>query len=383
MRETFRACGVVAVEGALGDGFVERLHQDLDDTLHPYLESRRSIRETLRTAMVSRRNLRTLWQTNRTLQRELLLAAGNEYKERDDGRIDLRLPWRQPFNNSALLLNPFIFGALRSLLGESVELKSAHAIHALSAKGGGGSTGHVEQHWHRDTGLLFAPDSDFHLSDVHKRESGVHLPPYAINAFIPLVPFSEENGPTEFTLGSHLWGDVWADDEEAEAPLIDHRFLVRPGTIILSDYRTIHRGTVNRSPLPRPMLMLIYGRDWWTDVINYGMGDYGGVNTAKARSRARSSSQPEVESTVGPDSARSPLARAKSHALLQSTPVRAHESSVVSGEPTLTGGRAEVGEPPVPSLSEMMYWGLSTLWERGLTLELQEAFASQHQSRVP
>mmetsp|Transcript_8212 Transcript_8212/g.20160 ORF Transcript_8212/g.20160 Transcript_8212/m.20160 type:complete len:144 (+) Transcript_8212:1303-1734(+) len=35
------------------------------------------------------------------------------------------------------------------------------------------------------------------------------------------------------------------------------------------DYRTVHRGTVNKSPARRPMGMLIWGRDWWSDSINY------------------------------------------------------------------------------------------------------------------
>ena len=36
------------------------------------------------------------------------------------------------------------------------------------------------------------------------------------------------------------------------------------------DYRTVHRGTSNNSKEPRPVTMLIYGRPWWNDVVNYG-----------------------------------------------------------------------------------------------------------------
>lgn len=75
--------------------------------------------------------------------------------------------------------------------------------------------------------------------DVHRRGGGVQLPPYAINVFVPLVDFTRDVGPTEFTLGSHMWGSTWADDEEAEAPLVDHAFLV-PKACATVSYPTPH-----------------------------------------------------------------------------------------------------------------------------------------------
>ena len=44
-----------------------------------------------------------------------------------------------------------------------------------------------------------------------------------------------------------------------------------PGAAIFGDYRTLHRGTANRSPEPRPLLMHVYGREWWSDAVNYGV----------------------------------------------------------------------------------------------------------------
>ena len=43
------------------------------------------------------------------------------------------------------------------------------------------------------------------------------------------------------------------------------------GAAIFGDYRTLHRGTANRSPEPRPLLMHVYGREWWSDAVNYGV----------------------------------------------------------------------------------------------------------------
>ena len=87
------------------------------------------------------------------------------------------------------------------------------------------------------------------------------------------------DGPTEFTLGSHMWGARWSE----EACFIRRDCAIRsfdlaPGSVVIADYRTVHRGTRNASPSPRLLAMLVYGRPWWSDSVNYyeGRGDYGG-----------------------------------------------------------------------------------------------------------
>ena len=47
--------------------------------------------------------------------------------------------------------------------------------------------GNEDQHWHRDTDLLFPNDELFADRDVHDSLHGIHEPPYAINMFVPLV----------------------------------------------------------------------------------------------------------------------------------------------------------------------------------------------------
>lgn len=158
-----------------------------------------------------------------------------------------------------------------------------------------------EQHWHRDTSLLFAADNNVHELDVHARENGMHEPPYALNMFIQLAEMEKVNGPTEFILGSHLWATIWADDE-ADDCCEDYMFTgMPPGSLIISDYRTIHRGTINLSRKPRPLAMFIYGRDWWTDTINYGLGDYGGLKTTASEAARHVLSQSEVTHMLAED----------------------------------------------------------------------------------
>ena len=154
-----------------------------------------------------------------------------------------------------------------------------HLVHTLPAREGGGYTGRNAQHWHRDTGLLYEGDERFHLrEDVHARAGGLHLPPYvghyrrcaglsiecvtksphqrtsptsyALNVFVPLVDFTETNGPTEFTLGSHMWGSTWADDEEVRKGF---------GGGGGSDSRD---NTKRRSRRPRDSQRNSYGHEW-------------------------------------------------------------------------------------------------------------------------
>ena len=91
---------------------------------------------------------------------------------------------------------------------------------------------------------------------------------YAVNQFVTLVDSTATSGPTEFTLGSHQWGTRWSDDE-ADPTVTDTRFFVKKGSVVLSDYRTVHRGTVNTGSRRRPLGMLIWGRPWWSDTVNY------------------------------------------------------------------------------------------------------------------
>lgn len=35
------------------------------------------------------------------------------------------------------------------------------------------------------------------------------------------------------------------------------------------DYRILHRGTANKTSLPRPVYVLTFGKSWYKDTLNY------------------------------------------------------------------------------------------------------------------
>ena len=103
--------------------------------------------------------------------------------------------------------------------------------------------------------------------------------------------------------------------------------------MIISDYRTIHRGLANLSPNVRPLAMLVYGRQWWNDKTNYGEGDYGGVVPVKKKSSMRP----------------------------------------VSHQPNVSKPSAEQ--------AKRMFWGLVSKWEAGLSEQLRQEYFKQQASR--
>ena len=168
-----RACGVVAIDrGCVSDAQGAALRDALRAKL-----SRCSPRGDLR----PRSSARGRWLPLRALRDAVanvsLLAAGAVYRERDDARIDLTLDAAE---RSALLPNPFLAApCCGGLLRAAARLRPRRTASSRSRRA-------RAQHWHRDTGLLFADDDDFHLEGVHAARRGVHLPPCALNAFIHL-----------------------------------------------------------------------------------------------------------------------------------------------------------------------------------------------------
>ena len=346
---------------------LDGVERALSESLAPFLDSRKRVRGYLRNAMANHASLRELWHGQGSpIRNESLFRAGHFYRERDDGRVDQKIPWAEPYSKPSLLFNAAGMSLVGALLGDRAELKGLHAIHALGRGDTFGTsdfaTTREPQHWHRDTELLWSANSDNLVADrdTHAYGSGVFTPPYAVNVFVPLRVLGESDGPTEFTLGSHLWGDIWGPWEEAEAPLDDVTFAMAPrGTLIFSDYRTIHRGTVNHGVKRRSILMLIFGRKWWEDRTNYGAEDYGGTSIAEIDSSFRMMATRKVR---GQAAALSNMVRRAMGSGLLSESTVFHRSS----EACLTSE----GEVGIESLKEKMFWSLTAMWEEGLRSEL-------------
>ncbi len=182
----------------------------------------------------------------------------DEVASRCFGRLDIRYGMDQPpFSNDEVIANKVILPIIHSLLGKSARLVYTGLILSFPNS--------ANQPWHQDGTALFDEDDGF--------TSNMHLPPYALNVFVPLDDVDEKIGPTEFILGSH-YGNVAKkiiqeppnnQDVSAIGPLLNI------GDVLIYDYRVCHRGTSNLSlEKTRPMIYLMYARPWFYEHLNFG-----------------------------------------------------------------------------------------------------------------
>lgn len=165
---------------------------------------------------------------------EPLLAAylrGSE-PNRGTSRHQMYLPFEAPFSDPALWANPTVLEVVERVLGPDFECTYYGSDTPFP--------GSDHQPVHQDGGPLF-PEWDS------------RPPMYCVALNVPLVDVDDQNGPLEWFAGHDRPGT------EAEP----QRFTAAAGTILLRDTRVWHRGSPNRGHDPRPMLGLLYTRDWY------------------------------------------------------------------------------------------------------------------------
>ncbi|HWC63949.1 MAG TPA: phytanoyl-CoA dioxygenase family protein, partial [Rhizomicrobium sp.] len=153
-----------------------------------------------------------------------------------------------PFGQPLLFGNPLLVNFLAPLLGNDLmRLGSVTAVASFP--------GAEMQHIHRDHQQLFHEFAQI----------GPALPLYAVNVSIPLIDIDAQTGPTAIWPGSHRWGEK----QEASPHLGMASVPFKRGDAILIDYRTMHTGLPNNSQAVRPILYLVYTREWFFDDNNH------------------------------------------------------------------------------------------------------------------
>ena len=166
-----------------------------------------------------------------------------------DGRLHLAIALRGALLEPALYAHPLIMALLRGTFGTPFVIDHVNVVTALP--------GATDQKYHRDHPDLFGSGSAF----------GATLPCYAVMLGIPMIDLDAECGTTQLFAGSMAseGRGKWEPPEvgTAVSPL------VRRGGCFLMDYRLWHRGLANRSSRARPILYILYAREWFTDVVNF------------------------------------------------------------------------------------------------------------------
>ena len=174
-------------------------------------------------------------------------------------RYTVTIPWAAPFSDPAIYEHPVILEFLDRYWQAANYLVTCYHSNTPCS-------GSAFQVWHRDTNLA-AEIPHVCLENVP-----------TVGVKFPLVDTSEENGSfevlpaTQYLVDPAIEGRQKYDDilSRGDFPSI-HRLNLKKGSMWIQDPRTLHRGTPNRSPDPRPELVVCYCRDWYTIPQNVEM----------------------------------------------------------------------------------------------------------------
>jgi ectoine hydroxylase-related dioxygenase (phytanoyl-CoA dioxygenase family) len=165
-----------------------------------------------------------------------------EPTNRGANRFQMYLPFEMPFADPLLYAHPTVLKVLENLFGQDIIC------------------------------TYFASDTPFPGSDYQKvhldgrlpfPENAYGVPVYSVVLNVPLVDYTEENGPLElWPSGTHLIGQP-RDMERVIEKMPSVRPMLKAGQILLRDMRVWHRGTPNRGARSRPNLALVYSRGWY------------------------------------------------------------------------------------------------------------------------
>jgi ectoine hydroxylase-related dioxygenase (phytanoyl-CoA dioxygenase family) len=201
------------------------------------------VRETSVTILRGLLPVETIERWNAAFQPLLAAAAAREGDDPNRGpsRHYVTLPFQDHWADAAVVDNDAVMAVVEDLVGaDGVMCQLATDTPLL---------GSDYQDLHRDTQLLFP-------------ESGAETPPYQLAVNFPLVDVTDANGPMEYAPGTHMLSkdEGMARVASGEIPLV--KAWMARGDVMIRDVRHIHRGTPNRTAVPRPMVVIGYSRRW-------------------------------------------------------------------------------------------------------------------------
>jgi ectoine hydroxylase-related dioxygenase (phytanoyl-CoA dioxygenase family) len=169
------------------------------------------------------------------------IARDGHLPNRGAQRFYVTLPFVAPFADPALFEDDDILAIVERLVGADPVLCQVATDTPLK--------GSEHQEIHRDAPPLFP-------------ELRVETPPFQLAVNFPLCDVTLDNGPFEIALGTHR-----IPKDEAMRLLSDGRVRLEPvtmslGDVMVRDVRALHRGTPNRTDVPRPMAVIGYSRKW-------------------------------------------------------------------------------------------------------------------------
>ncbi|HEX8140001.1 MAG TPA: phytanoyl-CoA dioxygenase family protein [Pyrinomonadaceae bacterium] len=181
------------------------------------------------------------WREAFTPLLEAHVAREGHLFNRGPARYYVTLPFTEPFADPTIFEDEDVLAVVRGLVGEDAVMPQLATDTPL--------LGSEYQDIHRDTPPLFP-------------ETGQETPPYQLAVNFPLIDVVAENGPFEVARGTHMMSKaeglrlIEAGEVKLEA------ITMNLGDVMIRDVRGLHRGTPNRTRVPRPMVVIGYSRRW-------------------------------------------------------------------------------------------------------------------------
>ena len=162
-------------------------------------------------------------------------------ENRGSNRYYVTLPFVKPFADEEIFADADVLAIVENLVGKDFVMCQLATDTPLR--------GSDYQELHRDAPPLFP-------------ELKEETPPFQLAVNFPLVDVTQENGAFETTFGTHLM-----TKEEGLRRIETREIEIKPllmnvGDLMIRDVRAIHRGTPNRTDVPRPMCVIGYSRRW-------------------------------------------------------------------------------------------------------------------------
>jgi ectoine hydroxylase-related dioxygenase (phytanoyl-CoA dioxygenase family) len=181
------------------------------------------------------------WREKFTPLLEDHIAREGELQNRGAERYYVTLPFDAPFADEEIFADADILAIVENLVGRDFTMVQLATDTPL--------LGSEYQDIHRDAPPLFP-------------EIRQETPSFQLAVNFPLVDVTPENGPFEVARGTHT---VTKEDglkmiETGERPL--EPICLKLGDVMVRDVRGLHRGTPNKSSVPRPMVVIGYSRRW-------------------------------------------------------------------------------------------------------------------------
>ena len=169
------------------------------------------------------------------------LELEGHLKNRGEGRYYVTLPFEAPWADPDIFENDDVMAVVSELVGPDFVMCQFATDTPVLGSG--------YQEVHRDTPALFA-------------EWGRETPSFQLAVNFPFCDVTLENGPMEIVRGTHAMtrAEAMASLESGAAKL--EPFPMALGDVMIRDVRGLHRGTPNRSNVPRTMAVIGYSRKW-------------------------------------------------------------------------------------------------------------------------